>query len=233
MRRYLSLLSFIKSALCTCAIALAFGSSGHAALTTVTWDLNPNNQEQAVGGSSHTFMSSGFSLTAYGFNNVSGADTPHDLWYKNGGLDHGLGVTDTPHNELQVDANGPVQYIQFDLTSLLAMGMTYGQLKVSSIDPGEAFDIYGSNTLGSLGTKISAGGGPYGDEDNNIFVNIPDFGSYKFISVVAAIDDILPWAFQGCLPAVPEIGGTTAAFVLLAFFGVVMASRAIRTRYNS
>ena len=65
---------------------------------------------------------------------------------------------------------------------------------VSSLDPGEAFDIYGSNTLGSLGTKISLGGGPYGDTNNNNFVNIPNFGSYRYVSVVAAIDDVLPWA---------------------------------------
>lgn len=217
----------IKAALCTAALALG---SAHAAL--VTWDLNPNNSNGAVGSSSYTFNSSGFSLTAYGFDRVSGPDTSHELWFKNDGPDHGLGVTGTPHNELQVGPNGPLQYIQFDLSSLLSLGFTDGKLKVSSVDSGEAFNIYGSNTLGQLGTKISALGGPYSDQDNNTFINIPNFGDYKYVSVVAAIDDILPWAFAANMPAIPELGGTSVALVLLAFFGVVMASRKMGAKYR-
>jgi hypothetical protein len=200
---------------------------GSARAALVTWDLNPSNANGPVGSSNYTFNSGGFSLTAYGFDNVSGPDTPHDLWFKDTDLDHGLGITGTAHNELQIGANGPLQYIQFDLTSILALGFTNGRLKVSSVDPGEAYNIYGSNTLGQLGTKISLGGGPYGDTFNDTFVNIPSFGSFKFISVVAAIDDVLPWAFAAKMPAIPEVGGSTAAFVLLAFFGVVMATRKI------
>jgi hypothetical protein len=217
----------IKAALCTVALALG---SAHAAL--VTWDLNPSNANGAVGSSSYTFNSNGFAVTAYGFDRVSGPDTAHDLWFKNEGVDHGLGVTGTPHNELQVGPNGPLQYIQFDLTSILSLGFTDGQLKVSSVDTGEAFDIYGSNSLGQLGTKISALGGPYGEQDNNTFVNIPNFGSFKFISVVAAMNDVLPWAFAANMPAIPEVGGSTLAVVLLAFFGVVMATRKIGAKSN-
>jgi hypothetical protein len=221
----------LRPFLCTVALGLVFATgSTYAAL--VTWNLNPSNANSAVGSASHTFMSSGFSLTAYGFDNVSGPDTPHELWFKDTDtpMDHGLGLTGTAHNELQVGPNGPLQYIQFDLTSLLALGFINGKLKVSSVDPGEAFDIYGSNALGQLGSKISLGGGPYGDTDNNTFVNIPSFGSFKFISVAAAIDDVLPWAFAA---VIPEIGGSTAAFVLLAFFGVVLATRKIGARHNS
>jgi hypothetical protein len=226
----------VKIALCTFALvlALALGSSARAAMTLVTWDLNPSDLNQSLGAASHTFTSNSTSITAYGFDNVAGPDTAHTLYYKDSGIDHGLGFPDTLHNELQVNANGlPAQYIQFDLSSILALGFTGGKLKVSSVDPGEAFDIYGSNTLGTLGSKISLGGGPYGDAKNNIFVNIPNFGAFKFISVVAAIDDVLPWSLQACMPAIPEIGGVTAAFVLLTFLGVVIASHAIRIRRNS
>ena len=213
-----------------CILSLAIGST-QAAL--VTWDLNPTNANGAVGSTSFTYTSSGFSITAYGFDLIPGPDAPHELWFKDLNLDHGLGLTDTPHNELQVGPNGPLQYIQFDLSSILALGFTDGQLKVSSVDPGEAFDIYGSDTLGQLGTKISLGGGPYGDASNNTFLNIPDFGSFKFVSVVAAINDVLPWAFAANMPVIPEVGGSTAAFILLAFFGVVMATRKIGGKYNS
>ena len=210
----------IKAAFCT--LALAF-SSAHAGL--VIWDLNPTNTNGSVGSSAHIFTSSGYSITAYGFDRVAGPDPGHELWFKNDIDDHGLGVTGTPHNELQVGPDGPLQYIQFDLGSILSAGFMNGQLRVSSVDPGEAFDIYGSNTLGSLGTKISLGGGPYGDGDNNNFVNIPNFGSYRYVSIAATIDDVLPWALAATIPAIPELGGTSLALVLLAFFGVVVATR--------
>lgn len=219
---------YIKAALCTCALAL---SSAHAGL--VTWDLNPTNANGPVGSASHAFTSNGFSITAYGFDRVSGPDTGHELWFKNDPDDHGLGVTGTLHNELQVGPNGPLQYIQFDLGSILSAGFTDGLLKVSSVDPGEAFDIYGSNTLGSLGTKISLGGGPYGDTNNDNFVNIPNFGSYRYVSVVAAIDDVLPWALAAHMPAIPELGGTSLALILLAFFGVVVATRKLGVNSHS
>ena len=217
--------SSIKAAFCTLVLACA---SAHAAL--VTWDLNPTAANGPVGASSYTFDSSGFSITAFAFDRVSGPDTPHQLWFKDDSTDHGLGVADTLHNELQVGPNGPLQYIQFDLSSILSLGFTDGKVKVSSVDLGEAFDIYGSNTLGQLGTKLSALGGPYGDDNDNKFVNIPGFGSYKFISVVAAANDVLPWAFAANMPAIPELGGASLAFVLIAFFGVVMATRKIGAR---
>jgi hypothetical protein len=215
----------IKIAFCSLVLAFCSAQAG-----LVIWDLNPNNANGPVGGSSHVFTSSGFSITAYAFDNAQGRDTPHDLWFKNDDVDHGLGVTGTAHNELQVGPNGPLQYIQFDLHAILTAGFFDGQLKVSSIDPGEAFDIYGSNHLGELGAKISLAGGPYGDSNNNLFVNIPNFGSYRYVSVVAAIDDVLPWAFAANMPAIPELGGAGLALVLLGFFGVVLATRQLRAR---
>lgn len=210
-------------------IALAFASSASA--TLVTWDLNPGNQNASLGSSSHTYTVNGFSITAYGFNNViGGPDTPHTLYYKNtgGGFDHGLGITGTSDNELQNDHGTPLQYIQFDFASILALGFTNGQLAASSVDPGEGWTIYGSNTLGSLGTNLNAAG--YGDTTNNLFVNIPGFGNYRYYSVVSTIDDVLPFGFQAFFNPVPEIGGLSAGIVLVGFVGLVVASRAIRTR---
>jgi hypothetical protein len=216
----------LKIALCLLALA----GSAHAAL--VTWDLNPTNANGAVGSSSYTYNSNGLNITAYGFDRVTGPDTPHELWFRNQDQDHGLGVTGTAHNELQVGPNGPLQYIQFDLSAILAAGLTDGMLKVSSVDQGEAYNIYGSNTLGQLGTKISALGGPYDDQNNNQFVNIPNFGEYKYVSVVAAIDDVLPWAFAASMPAIPERGGSSVALVLLAFIGVVTATRKLGAKHR-
>ena len=223
--------SSLKGALCTVALAL-LASSASAAL--VTWNLNPSNLNQSVGSTSNTYTSSGFSITAYGFDNSGGNATPATLYYKaqpmsEGANETGLGLLNSPFNEVNSGANIP-NFIQFDLSGIIAAGLTDGQIAVASLQNGEGYKIYGSNTLGVLGTQI---GGPLtGLSFDDQFVNIPDFASYDFISIVAATGNVLPFALQANMPAVPEIGGSSAAFVLLAFFGVVMATRKIRARYN-
>src|SRR3954454_22496598 len=109
-----------------------------SAQAAIVCDLNPNQQNAPVGSSSHTYTNSGFSITAYGFDNNSGIGTPHDLFYKNeneigGATESGLGLTNTAHNELQAN----LQFIQFDFTAAIAAGMLNGQLSVGSIQPGE------------------------------------------------------------------------------------------------
>src|SRR5437868_12245185 len=57
--------------------------SSDLAQATIVWDLNPSDQNGPTGGSSQTFTSSGFSITAYGFDNNSGIGSAHDLFFKN------------------------------------------------------------------------------------------------------------------------------------------------------
>src|SRR3989440_11850686 len=134
--------------------ALIFVAVAASASASIVWDLNPSDSNAAVGGSSHTYTSSGFSITAYGFDNHSGIGTAHDLFYKNvpeigGATETGLGLVNTPKNELQAG----LHFIQFDFTSALAAGMFNGQLSVGSIQANESFTIFGSNTLGTLGVQ--------------------------------------------------------------------------------
>ena len=189
----------IAGALC----ALVFVTVVASAQAAIVWDLNPNDQNAPVGGSSHTYTSSGFSITAYGFDNHSGIGTAHDLFYKSvteigGATESGLGLTNTPHNELQAG----LHFIQFDFTAALAAGMFNGQLSVGSIQPGEAFTIYGSNTLGTLGTQVS---GVFGSTFDDQFVSIPNFGQFNYYSVLAMADDVLPVAVRADLRPVPEM----------------------------
>src|SRR6476620_6027676 len=154
--------------------ALIFIAAMASARATVIWDLNPTDANAPVGSSSHTYTNSGFSITAYGFDNHSGIGTAHDLFYKSvaeigGGTESGLGLTNTGHNELQPG----LHFIQFDFTAALAAGMFNGQLSVGSIQPGESYTIFGSNTLGTLGTQVS---GIFGSTFDDQFVAIPGFG---------------------------------------------------------
>ncbi len=188
-----------------------------AAQAAIVWDLNPNHQTGAVGSTSRTYTNSGFSITAYGFDNHAGIGTGHELFYKNENeigqaTEIGLGLTNTPHNELQPG----LHFIQFDFTAALAAGMINGQLAVASIQPGESFSIFGSNTLGTLGSQV---GGTFGSTFDNQFVAIPNFGQFLYYSVVAMSEDVLPVAVQADLPAVPEFNALLpiGALLLLVF----------------
>lgn len=187
-----------------CAAALLAGSSAWAAL--VTWDLNPDNLSQAVGSTTRNYTVQGFTIGAHGYDNNNGVGTPHELYFRHDPIEfdeRGLGLVGTLHNELQVGANGvPLHFIQLDLTSILALNFINGKISVGSVQPGELFNLYGSNTLGMLGTLLNST--PYGHEVDNQFVSVPNFGTYHYISVVAAALDVLPVAFQAELVPIPE-----------------------------
>jgi hypothetical protein len=205
------------------AAAAVFGAGSIQA--SVIWDLNPSDSNAPVGSSSHTFTSSGFSITAYGFDNHSGIGTAHNLYYKNippvgGAAESGLGLTNIPDNELQAG----LHFIQFDFTAALAAGMFNGQLSVASVQPSETFAIFGSNTLGTLGTQV---GGVFGSSSDNQFVSIAGFGQFHFYSVMALTDDVLPSAIRADLPAVPEM---SAFFPIVGLLTAIGSTHLLRRR---
>ncbi|HYR22368.1 MAG TPA: hypothetical protein VEP30_05535 [Chthoniobacterales bacterium] len=211
---------FLKTALLIACSAF-IGSQAWA--TLVTWNLNPSGLNQAVGSSSQSYTVSGYSITASGYDNNGGVGTLHDLFFKNDGGDEiGLGLVNTLHNELQVGSNGPLNFIQLDLTSILAAGFTNGQIQVGSLQTNESFSLFGSNTLGSLGVQLN--GSPYGSAFDLQFVSIPNFGTYKFISIVASALDCLPVAFQATIVPVPE------ATSLMPVICLVIAATALEAR---
>lgn len=205
-----------------------FAQSASAVL--ITWNLNPNNLNQAVGSTSKTFTQSGYQITASGYDNVPGPDTPHQLFYKStgpigGASEIGLGLVGTLNNELQVNADGtPQNYIQLDLRSILSQGFVNGMISVGSVQSGETFRLYGSNTAGSLGVQI---GGILGSSSDNQFINVPSFGTYSFISVVSVTDDVLPVAFRASITPIPEVNSLGPVAALIA---AVMSSVFVRRR---
>jgi hypothetical protein len=206
------------------ALAIAFLTVS-SAWGSVVWDLNPTHQNAPVGSSSHTFTSSGFSITAYGFDNHSGIGTAHDLFYKaqgpiGGAGETGLGLVNTPNNELQAGLN----FIQFDFTASLAAGLFNGQISVGSIQPNEAFSIYGSNTLGTLGAQV---GGTFGSTFDNQFVSIPNFGQFHYYSILATANDVLPVSIRADLSAVPEM---SALFPIVGLLVAVGTTQMLRRR---
>src|ERR1035437_2269757 len=209
--------SFLTFFVLCFGVALA-ASSASAGL--VTWNFNPLGANTDVSSSTKDYMVSGFTIAARGFNNVSGPDTPHNLRYKDESGDLGLGVVGTPHFEIQVDSHGnPLQYIQLDLRSILTQGFTNGQISVGSVEPGETFFFYGSNILGELGDKLN--GTAFGSGSDGLFVNVPLFGTYKFVSVVSGSMDVLPVAFRAQVAPIPE-----ASSSVLTLLGLIIGATA-------
>jgi hypothetical protein len=127
---------------------------------------------------SQTYTQSGVSITAYGFNGTANnnTNTPTNLFGKQaGGDENGLGLanSDADHeiqttNFIQVDFDY-VQTVFHATTAQFQMG------SVGPAQPGEGWEVYGSNTLGNIGTLVAQGT----DENLNM---IPGFASYRYFA---------------------------------------------------
>jgi hypothetical protein len=220
----------IAKIFCAAVFAAVIASTSSAA---VVWDLNPNDLNAPVGSNTQLFTSDGFSITARGFDNNNGIGTPRELYFKNqppsgGAVEFGLGLV-APHNEINAGPNGPLNFIQFDVTAILAAGMFNGQISVGSLQAGESFSIHGSNTVGTLGTQLS---GPFpGLTFDNQFVALPDFGLYNFYSIVASSGNVLPVALSAEVAPIPEMNALlpVAGLVLLLFVTNAWRKRTTRT----
>jgi hypothetical protein len=208
-----------------CCIVALTASSAWA--TVVTWDLNPTNTNGNVGSSSLNLTQSGSTITARGYDNVAGADTVHELFFKSaaesgGGTETGLGLVGTLNNELQTSGGTPSNYIQLDLRSILGQGYTNFQISVGSIQPGESFLLFGSNTQGTLGTQL---GTAFGSTFDDQFVSVTN--TYQFISVAAGALDVLPVAFRATVTPVPEM---SALFPIVGLIAAVSFTQILRRR---
>jgi hypothetical protein len=187
--------------------------------------LNPQELNGDLGSNSVTLTEYGFSVVASSYNSDGSAV---NLFNKNGGFDEvGLGVVSTKDHELEAFNGSPAQFLQLDLSALLARGgVTNGALQVASVqgNSNDTFTIYGSNTAGVLGKKI---GSIYDSSSDQVFIRIPDFGAYKYVSIGALSGDVLPEAFAANCTVIPEIG---ALLPILGLFSAIGISHLLRRR---
>jgi hypothetical protein len=213
-----------------CAAAFLGASSASAA---VVWDLNPNDQNGSVGSSSHVFTSSGYQITARGYDNKGGVGSATDLYFKDQqdigeARESGLGLTNAYQQELFTNGGNPADFIQLDLRSILAQGFNSGQISVASVQDGEGFQLFGSNAQGILGTAIT--GSFNGTAFDDKFVAIPNFGTYQFISVVATAGNVLPSMFAANITPIPEL---SAVMPIVGLLTAVGATSMLRRRRNA
>jgi hypothetical protein len=216
-------------------VAGALASTPSASATFVTWDLNPKGLEQPAGTSSITYDKfPEYTFSANGWTVNSSGDTPLELYFKNQGFDEtGLGIVGPADHELQGSGGEPFQYIQFDLGTLLDTGKVIGgALKIGSVqsDSNDTFTFYGSNILGQRGTQI---GGTFDSDEDLVFVNIPDWGAYRFISIAALSGDVLPVAFQAnCVPEMSALYPILGLLVAISLTTVLHRRRGMKRRAN-
>ncbi|MBA2432701.1 MAG: hypothetical protein H0V56_11410 [Chthoniobacterales bacterium] len=203
---------------------LAVSSAGAA----VVWNFNPNNLHAPVGSDTLVLTSEGFQITARGYTRTGAGDyVGAELFFKNrppdgGANELGLGLVGSPFNEFNWGDPLP-NFLQLDLSSILALGFTDGMIRVTSLQEGEGFQLFGSNQQGVLGTAL--GGPVFGLTFDDQFVSVPDFGMFQFISIVGAApgSNVLPVAFS----AVPEM---STVLPLIGLFVAVISTSVLRRR---
>jgi hypothetical protein len=153
---------------------------------------------------SQQYFSDGVLITAYGFD----SGKPDDLY----GTSSGLGVSGT---DREIESNS---FVQLNLTNLYALNPTSVQMEIASSQQNESYAIFGSNTLGKLGTEIQSGN----LDAPSAFTLVSSAAHYQYIGVEAetSCGDILLEAVSANVSGVPEPG----SFALLGAGLIGMAA---------
>jgi hypothetical protein len=147
---------------------------------------------------SQQYFSDGVLITAYGYD----LGSPADLYGENNGAsDSGLGLWGNSNQEMQGNS-----FVQLDLANLWTQHPTSVQLSIGSDQPGDGWAIYGSNTLGKLGTEIQSGN----LDAPSTFTLLSSASNYTYISIESISDcgSVLVSSLTANVPVdcVPEPG---------------------------
>jgi hypothetical protein len=186
-------------------LVLAGGMSANGA-TIFNFSSPPG--DGSLGVSSEAITVGAYTLTAYGYQ-VGSPNTAYTLYKKNDGSDEiGLGFANTTgagDNEITLNSGGTAiaNFIQVDVNAIKT-AFTGGFISAGSVTNGEKWDIYGSNTLGSIGTDLVSG-----NTADQTFIPLPGWGSYQYYSIAVTpnanspLDNVLLSEIEVTTP-VPE-----------------------------
>jgi hypothetical protein len=152
-------------------------------------------------------------LSGFNLPGVSG-----DLWEKNlGPTEFGLGLENNVDHEIGISGNDFVQLDMSKVSALLSVESV--SIGLNSLQPGENYDIWGSNAAGVLGTLIAAN-----QTDPNFTLPLAPF---QFISVTAGNGDVLLDNVDVTV-ATPE----PSSIILLIFGALIMGAYFARKTFR-
>jgi len=191
---------------------MAMAAAGGARAATVLFDFSLAPHQGDLG-TTETYVSSGVTLIASGFNQLNQAT---DLYGKHGGGDeNGLGLTNDPSGDDEIYFGKG--FVQLDVQGLfgkiIASSLRFG---TNSTSDGEAWKVYGTNTAGSLsGASVITSG------DGEGLHSLSSLGTYKYYDFVSSSSsggkNFLITSLQGTA-AVPE--PASWSLMILGFGGL-------------
>jgi hypothetical protein len=128
-------------------------------------------------------------VTARGFTTNGGTQT--NLYYKTAGGDEtGLGMFNDPAGDHEISGTA---FVQLDFTALLAQYLPANPFKLvsaaislGSVQGGEGYTIYGSNSSGTEGAVLGSGG-----SDGTVTLTLAQLKTSPFISIAASSGNVL------------------------------------------
>jgi hypothetical protein len=196
-----------------------------ASAATVTYNFStPANTD--LGSYSHSFVSTptGYTITAYGFENGAA----NDLYLKSANGDSGLGLAH--QNNFEIDTHG---LVVLDISNLDSA--TLLQLEISSVDSGENFALYGltssafsggSSAPSLPGAALVTGGSSL----NDIYFSVPNFSNYQYLALKASSGNVLLQGVTANVLNTNIINSATPEPATMGFVGLALVAVALGGR---
>ncbi len=214
----------------------SFLATGASANSSYIWDLT--NPKGNVGSSSHTYVSnigninlgaSGYVATNAATSNSwnTGNISDVNLYGKGSGIgsEDGLGLANDPTGDHEIAGKS---FLQLNVSDLLSHHLSSFNLAIGSIQSGEGYAIWGSNTAGTPGTYLTS----YKANGQSASVSsfaAPDFGKYNYYSISAPTGNVLLDNGISGAPAVPEASSVMSMCGVLAIGGISIRRRRFKT----